>query len=312
MSATLPALTLTGIWAIRHLSAPGVRRWRPGTGERMRAGPLAVRVLGTGDPVVVLLHGLAASGEYFGATFDELGRNGTLVVPDLLGFGASMRPPGGDPAEYGTAAHVAALDAMLASLGLGDRPLVIAGHSMGAVLGVRWAARLPMTRAVVAFAAPLYLDPRQARAQLCGLGMMAALVTGDGPVPAVLCEWMCRYRRFASWVTAALHPELPVPIARAVVRHTWASYRGSLTDVILADGWRGALDRLARAGVPLLLAEGGTDSVPVPGHAAALAAASTSVTATTQTSGGHDLPLTHPRWCLAQLRRALTDVSLPE
>lgn len=129
-------------------------------GRRLRADPLATRVLDSSNPVVVLLHGLVASGDYFGAAFDELGRAGALVVPDLWGFAASRRPPGGDPAEYGAAAHLAALDAMLAVLGLTNRPLVIVGHSMGATLGMRWAARHSTTQAVVAFspawAAPMF------------------------------------------------------------------------------------------------------------------------------------------------------------
>ena len=38
---------------------------------------------GEGRPVL-LLHGLAGSQRYFGAAFDALGREGRLVVPDLL------------------------------------------------------------------------------------------------------------------------------------------------------------------------------------------------------------------------------------
>lgn len=306
------ALILCTVWAIRHLGAGAVRSWRPTTGRRLRAGPLFVRLLGSGDPVIVLLHGLAGSGEYFGDAFDELGQTGTLVIPDLLGFGASMRPPGGDPAEYSATAHLAALDAMLAALGLANRPLVIVGHSMGASLGLRWAARQPKARAVVAFAAPLFANARQGRARLCELSTMAALATGDGPVARGMCAWMCRYRRTASWIATALHPELPVPIARAAVQHTWASYHGSLTKLVLHNGWSDAVAHLVAAGTPLLLANGAADLVAEPGRAAALVAESgPSVTVATHPTGGHDLPLAQPRWCLAQVQHALRHEPTP-
>lgn len=54
-----------------------------------------------------------------------------VVVPDLLGFGGSMVPPGRVSAE----AHLDALDAldgMRAALGLAQEPLVVVGHSMDA------------------------------------------------------------------------------------------------------------------------------------------------------------------------------------
>jgi pimeloyl-ACP methyl ester carboxylesterase len=43
-----------------------------------------VRTAGDGETAIVLLHGLPASGDTFGAAFDALARHGQLVVPDLL------------------------------------------------------------------------------------------------------------------------------------------------------------------------------------------------------------------------------------
>ena len=61
---------------------------------RTMLSPLAARVFGEGTPIV-LLHGLGASGVYWGSAYDRLGDGHRLVVPDLLGFGASPRPPAG-------------------------------------------------------------------------------------------------------------------------------------------------------------------------------------------------------------------------
>lgn len=142
---------LASAWVAGHAASPAVRRWRPGAGRTVAAGPLQARVFGAGDPVVLLLHGMAAGGNCFGAGFDELGRRGTLVVPDLLGFGASMDTSG----PFTAAGHLDALDRLLDALGLLGRPVVVAGHSMGGVLALRWAARHPAAvDAVLTFCAP--------------------------------------------------------------------------------------------------------------------------------------------------------------
>lgn len=119
-SGTLGLLALSSWWARRHHRSQAVARWAPGGGRQRRAGPLHVRVLGSGEPVVLLLHGLVGAGSGFGAAYDEFAEAATVVVPDLLGFGASMDASGPTDAQ----AHVAALDAALAALGLQNRPAV--------------------------------------------------------------------------------------------------------------------------------------------------------------------------------------------
>ena len=108
---------------------------------------------------------------------------------------------------------------------------------------------------------------------------------------------MCRHRTTASWLTVALRPDLPVPIARAVVRHTWASYRGSLNDLIRHPGWEPALGDLGSAGIPVTLAEAARDGVPVPRRAADLAAGSLAVRHELHPASSHNLPLVDGPWC---------------
>ena len=164
-------------WSWRHRRSPAVAAWSPGRGSERQAGPLQVRVLGLGWPVVVLLHGMIAAGNCFGALYDELAWNATVVVPDLLGFGGSMVTTQSTDA----AAHIAALDAALAALELDQRPTVVAGHSMGGSLALRWAAGHPdRVRSVVTFGAPLYLNRTEADEHISGMGPMQALLAGGG------------------------------------------------------------------------------------------------------------------------------------
>lgn len=283
-----------GVWGIRHARSPAVRRWRAGSGGHHRASLLQVRTFGSGRPVVLLLHGMAGAGNTFGAVFDQLGASARVVVPDLLGFGGSMLPPGAVSGED----HLDALDGMLEALGLGEAPLVVVGHSMGGPLALRFAARhSDQVRTVVTLCAALYRDSAEADSRIAKMGPFEAALSGDGRLPNVLCAWMCRHRLTAGWVAVAMRPDLPVAVARSAVEHTWDSYLGALDGLLHASDWKPALDRLAAAGVPVVLVEGSVDPVPVPGRAAALADVTRTVRYVERTHATHMLPLTEGDWC---------------
>ena len=72
---------------------------------------------------------MVGAGNSFGAAYDALSEHATVVV-----FGGSMQTTG----RCDAAAHAAALDAAPFVLGLKERPTVVAGHSMGGTLALRW------------------------------------------------------------------------------------------------------------------------------------------------------------------------------
>jgi pimeloyl-ACP methyl ester carboxylesterase len=293
-------------WKWRHQHSAAVTAWAPGHGTSLRAGPLHVRILGTGEPVVLLLHGMVGAGNSYGAAYDALAARATVVVPDLLGFGRSMDNDGPTDAP----AHIAALDAAMAELGLQHRPTVVAGHSMGGALAVRWAAaQIERVRAVVTFGAPLYRNRGEADAHITGMGRMQALLAGDGPLPRAACAWMCRHRTAASWIAVAYRPDLPVPVARFGVQHTWDTYTGALNGLVRDTGWYDSLTVLTQASVPVPLTAGAADTVPVPGRAEDLASSHPNITSLTVDDAGHDLPFTHPHWCLELIQTFNTRVS---
>lgn len=303
-------LAAAGVWwGWRHRRSPVVATWEPGRGDSRWAGPLWVRTVASGQPVVLLLHGLVSAGDTFGAAYGALAENATVVVPDLLGFGGSMETTEATDAV----AHITALDAALAALGLQHRPTVVAGHSMGGTLALRWAAQhTDRVTSVVTFGAPLYRTRTEADDHIAGMGRMEALFSGDGPLPRAVCAWMCRHRTAASWITVAFRPDLPVPVARSSVRHTWDTYSRSLDDLIRDSGWSGALDVLDRAGITVTLAAGAADPVPVPGRAAELARTRASINHVTHPSADHGLPLTDPHWCHHLVADALIDLDRTE
>lgn len=293
-----PVVLAAGLaaWAVRHASSPSVRGWHAGGGLSRKVGPLEVRTFGSGETVVLLLHGMAGAGNFFGAAFGRLGDSARVVIPDLWGFGGSMLPPGPVRGED----HLDALDAMVAALGLGEKTLIVVGHSMGGPLALRFAARhRDRVRAVITLCAALYRDSAEADARIALIGPFEALFAGDGRLPELLCGWVCRHRTTAGWLAVALRPALPAPVARAGVRHTWDSYRGALDGLLRSPEWEPALQRLAAAGVPVVLVEGGADPVPVSGRAAMLAATGLDVRYVRRKRATHLLPLSDGEWCAA-------------
>jgi pimeloyl-ACP methyl ester carboxylesterase len=90
---------------------------------------LRVQSGGDGAPVLLLLHGLGATGDVWAGWFDRLARRwpGRWVVPDLPGHGGSAPLP-----AYtfdGVAERIAAIMEP-------DAPTVVLGHSYGGVVGL--------------------------------------------------------------------------------------------------------------------------------------------------------------------------------
>jgi magnesium chelatase accessory protein len=120
-------------------------------------GPLDwhVQVAGTG-PTVVLLHGTGASAHSWADVFPNLASVATVVAPDLPGHGFTT---GASPASLTLPQVAADLEALVDALDL-PSPTLIAGHSAGAALAIRWVLsgrRAP--QAIVGFAPSLIAPP---------------------------------------------------------------------------------------------------------------------------------------------------------
>lgn len=112
-------------------------------------------------PTVVLLHGIPGRGQAWDRVRDRLGPGYDVVVPDLLGFGASRRPSRPTLDNVGPAAQCAALAALLDDLGV--RAVTLVGHDFGAPVAVLLAVSRPDL--------------------VGGLGLLAGNIFPDTPVP---------------------------------------------------------------------------------------------------------------------------------
>jgi pimeloyl-ACP methyl ester carboxylesterase len=132
-------------------------------------------VAGEGPPVV-LLHGLTATRRYVLHGSRALERAGhTVVAYDARGHGESDPAPPGR--SYGYPELVGDLERVLAAT-VGDRPYVLAGHSMGAHTAVAHALRAPRGLAGLVLAGPVYAGEITAEALVYWDGLAEGLERG--------------------------------------------------------------------------------------------------------------------------------------
>ena len=102
------------------------------TRPRSEVGELAAIVAGDG-PLLVLLHGVGLRAEAWAPVIDAMSDRFKVVAPDMPGHGESRYDE-----------SFASLDAYVEVVaGLLDRPAIVAGHSMGAMIALALAERMP-------------------------------------------------------------------------------------------------------------------------------------------------------------------------
>lgn len=282
-------------WWLAHSRAPYVKRWRPSSLELRTDGRLPARVGGSGDVTFLVLHGLGATADCFGAGFDRLAAHGRVVMPDLLGFGRAIDTARDD---VSAASHLDALDETVRDLG-GAGPIVVAGHSLGGALALRWAARnADRVAGVVTWGAPLYVDNVRARAEAGGAMQRAVAIDTD--LAAWLCARMCNYRRTAAVMAVVSSPRTPSALARQAVLHTWPAYRDALRHLAFDAGWVEALRTLDAHHVAARLVWGLQDTIGDPAAVEESVAALSSVDVV-RVAGDHRYPLLHPDNAVADL-----------
>lgn len=259
-------------------------------------GRLRARLLGEQGTPIVLLHGLLGSATYWGAEYDVLANNHRLIVPDLLGFGGSPKPDDG----YSPQDHAAAVLGLLDELGIHEKVLLV-GHSLGSLVALRVAAQAPeRVSAVVGFGVPLYPSEDAARKRVVAMDPMGGLLTLDHPLARRICVWFHSHQRFAGGVVKVLRPGLPMPIARDTMRHTWSSYWGTMSEVILPTNGPEWLGEIA---LPTRFVVGTDDRVVDLPYLRELTEQHPNVTLRIIEGADHNLPLTDPTLCLEEIAR---------
>src|SRR5256885_7200541 len=98
---------------------------------------VAYRTAGSGESVVVLVHGIAGSSATWAPVMALLADRYTVVAPDLLGHGESAKPRG----DYSLGAYASGIRDLLTLLG--HERATFVGHSLGGGIAMQLAYQFP-------------------------------------------------------------------------------------------------------------------------------------------------------------------------
>ncbi|MEK7603024.1 MAG: alpha/beta hydrolase [Patescibacteria group bacterium] len=179
-------------------------------------------------PTIVFLHGMASSLRFWEDIIEKLSKNFHCISIDLLGFGNSPKPK---DSRYDYDSHLSAVQDTLTSLGV--KKFTIVGHSMGALLAVRYASENPnKVVALVGFGMPIYASPEIAK-QKISRSKSSLRFAYYGRSSKILCTLWCRGMRPISRRIAPIYlPNLTKAVAQDSVLHTWRSYNLSMKNII--------------------------------------------------------------------------------
>ncbi len=267
---------------------------------------LNVELYGPEDaPAIVLVHGWVCALRFWRAQVHDLMADHRVIAYDLRGHGDSGAPADGD---WSIDTFGDDLEAVLGAC-LGDRPAVIAGHSLGAMTVAAWAGRHDVTRRASAVAmintglGDLITEALVVRTP-AGLGsarqMLGGLILGAAaplpPKPSPISHRAVR-------AIALTHDASP-----AAVRFSEELVLGCHARVRAACGRELArldlLDRVEHLTVPTLVIYGDRDLLTPKAHAQRLAEALPDCAGTVELRDcGHMGPLERPDEVTGALRK---------
>lgn len=218
-----PGVGLTGMAVLRAQRDP-------------RNAELAHQEAGQDGETFVLLHGLGATSAFWRPVCERLAATGRrTLVPDLLGFGASIR--------LGTHFHLDDQAAAVTRLierhawGGAGQPVVLVAHSFGAAVATTLATDRPdLVRRLVLVSPAVFADAAEARRRIGDRSWIARKTLSGSPVADVACGLMCLLRQPLSALAPrrgrSRSPAISADVARGAVTYVWPAYRDGLTSLL--------------------------------------------------------------------------------
>ena len=247
------------------------------TRPRSEFGRLAAIREGAGPPLL-LLHGVGLRAEAWGAQTDALASGFEVIVPDMPGHGESAMIEG----EVSLTAYT---DRVAEAI---KTPVLVAGHSMGAMIALDLASRFPgKVRAAAALNA-IYRRTPEAKAAVTARAAALRDTTSADPTPT-LARWFdddnaAAARACRDWLLEA----------------SPAGYKAAYSIFAAEDGPSdNALRTLA---CPALFLTGGAEPNSTPAMSNAMAALAPRGQALIIDGARHMMPMTHGDQVTAALR----------
>jgi len=255
-------------------------------------GGLAIWQEGSG-PSLVLIHGVGLRAEAWAAVMPALARHFTVHAVDMPGHGGSALGGAATLADYSRA--ISALIDTLAG------PVVVAGHSMGAMIALELAAGMPGRIAGVAALNAIYRRDRDAAA-----AVRARAAALDGKTAADPATTLMRW--FGANPSGA-------DAGAAEACGNWlraadpAGYRAAYGVFAHADGPDEAA--LAEFSIRALFMTGARDRNSTPAMTRAMAGLAPRGRAVIVADAGHMMPMTHGADLARELIDSFADPKVP-
>lgn len=197
-------------------------------------------------PVVVLLHGIAASGEDWRHVLPHLEPTYRCITIDLLGFGSSPKPKW---VQYTMNDHIRSLDRTMRKLRL-KKGYILIGHSLGSFLAARYARQNEKAIDRLLLLSPPVYPPLDSIPE-----------RGTRKLTGILLS-VYKYIRTSPRITPDLFRKLTyiAPLPRSIVKdpETWVPFMRTLQECIEQQT---ILDDVAALTLPIDVCYGTLDQV---------------------------------------------------
>lgn len=169
-------------------------------------------------PVVILLHGIAASSEAWGNLIELLAPQFCCITIDLLGFGDSPKPQW---ADYDLEQHVRSIRRTMRDLGIRGG-YILAGHSLGSLIATRYACEYPrQIDRLILLSVPVYppLDTIEGRLALKRTDLLMRAYRSIHTSPRMTANRIRRLSKIDVVPSSVIkHPETWLPFIRSLER----------------------------------------------------------------------------------------------
>lgn len=245
-----------------------------------------------GRPRLLLLHGFLSGHAAWERVITALGDDVDVVAPDLLGYGAAPRPDSGYTLD----------DLVEALLPVTEReaPTHVIGHSMGGIVALALANRLPGAfRGVGVIGLPVYGSRADGLAYIQQRGFAYRILLRSDRLAHAGCVTMHRLKPLWMPMAPLVARRHTPALLESLFDHSEGSHVLSLEDVVFA----GQAERLAgETDLPIAALHGTADrSAPI--DRVEVLAARHGWRLTVVRGAGHQVIVTQPRRTAAWIRR---------
>ena len=171
-----------------------------------------------GKPVIILLHGIAASGEDWRALIPLLTPHYHCITIDLLGFGQSPKPQW---AGYDMEEHIRSIHRTIRLLHL-PKQYTLVGHSLGSLLATRYVRSYPAgVERLLLLSPPVYPPPNTIAGKLAlrRTDLLMRVYRTVREHPRMTPDNIRRLSRLGVMPrTIAIHPDTWIPFKRSLQR----------------------------------------------------------------------------------------------